>query len=105
MTELEAYKELVRCSFSVVINLNDTFSYACAESDDIDRDDVEVIIPFIQKYGRSALIAYCSIKCGYDPSIPSELSKEFYSAKEELKKLSETGHILFEQYYERNLKK
>jgi hypothetical protein len=83
------------------LNMNDTFHYACGDSEELDSKDVEVIIPIIQKYGNDVLVAYSAIRRGYDPTIPQRVTEEFKKAKEELIPLAEKGDILVYQFLER----
>jgi hypothetical protein len=62
-SENEALKGLIKCSFHLEMNLNDTFYYACADSESIDSDDILDMVSIAQKYTPfKAMTAYCSIK-------------------------------------------
>lgn len=84
MTELEAYKELISYSFGVNLNLNDTFDYAASDEEDLFPSEIKFLIPFIQRYGGVAIIAFIALKRGYDPHVKSVLVTNFYEAKKEL---------------------
>lgn len=61
--EYEALKGLIECSFTLNMNLNDTFHYASADSEDIDSEDFLDLIPLATKYSPfKAMTAYCSVK-------------------------------------------
>ena len=45
------------------VNLNDTFFYACADSEEIDVEDLLDLVDIAKEYGTyHALVAYCSVK-------------------------------------------
>lgn len=94
MTKEEAYKKILLSSYQITINLNDTFYYACADSEEIDGDDIEEILPIFQKYGDDTLIAYVAVKRGHDPEIENHITEDFKSAKQELQRLFNDGKIL-----------
>jgi hypothetical protein len=103
-TELEAYKILVEnAGYGLELNMNDIFAWGCADSETLDGNDAEELIPIIQKYGDTALIAYASVKrAGAIPQPPvlKNIKKDFYAAQEEIQKLANDGTILYEEYYE-----
>lgn len=98
------YKLLIDCSFGIDIALNDTWYYACADSENIDSDDVPELIPYIEKYGYDAVLAYIAIKREHDPQIPDVISENFYKAKEELQILADKDEILCYQHIEKREK-
>lgn len=53
-----------------VINLNDTFFYACADNEEISKEEAKEVIIMIKKYGDSGLIYWIAKKRNYDPEIP-----------------------------------
>ena len=59
--KLAAYEELMECSFYVILNMNDTFGGA-GESEEMNSDDVEEMLPLIHEYGAKAVIAYAAVK-------------------------------------------
>lgn len=107
-TELEAYKILLEtCGYGLNLNINDVFAWGCADSEEIESDDGIALIPFIQRYGYTAIIAYVSIKRqGTIPQGPVlKLYPEFYKVRDELQKLADTGDILFSEYFDREEQK
>ena len=105
MTELEAYKLVFEDSFFVSLNMSDTFAWGCSESEDMEAEDVEEIIPLVQKYGRIALVAYAAVKRGYDPQLKNYRVDEYWAAKKEVEKMYEDGKILLEKYVKEKMKK
>lgn len=62
-TNEEILKEMVAGCFNLNVNLNDTFYYACADSENISSDDVLDLLPIAKKYGTyKTMQAYCSLK-------------------------------------------
>ena len=60
-TRLEAYNKLINWTFSLDINANDFFAWACAHSVEISSGDIDWILDHVQKYGdcgMSACLAY-----------------------------------------------
>lgn len=108
-TELEAYKLLVEyAGYGLELNMNDVFAWGCADSEELDGGDAEELIPIIQKYGRTALIAYASVK--REGSIPQHpvlknIKEDFYAAQKEIQELAKDGTILYERYYEMEKRK
>ena len=104
MTELEAYKLLVEnAGYGIELNINDVFAWGCGDSEELYGEDAEEIIPIIQKYGFTALIAYASVKRqGATPQGPvlRNIKDDFYAAQAEMQKLADSGTILFQEYYE-----
>lgn len=101
--ELKAYKLLVESSdYGLELNMNDIFGWGCADSETLSGEDAEELIPIIQKYGFTALIAYVSVKRqGAIPQGPvlKDCKKDFYSAQKEIQTLSDKGNIMFEEYF------
>lgn len=104
MTELEAYKFLIESSgYGIELNINDIFAWGCADSETLDSEDAKALIPFIQEYGYTALIAYASVKrAGALPQEPvlKDIREEFYKVQKELQDLATKGEILWEDYYD-----
>ena len=65
--ELKAYKTLIEGSWEISLLMNDTFGFACADSESMSDMDVEPMIPIIAEYGRDALVAYAAVKRGQEP--------------------------------------
>lgn len=94
MTEerAKALEEVMKGAFSITLNMNDTFAFACADAEDMSSDDFEIMVPLIAKYGQPALTAYASVKrdkdpihcpCGHD-------SEPFQKAREEVRALKKS---------------
>lgn len=49
--ENKMLKDLIKNAFSIDFNMNDTWAYACADSQEIDGHAVFDLIPYIEKYG------------------------------------------------------
>lgn len=62
-----AVEILLLGSFSVTMNMNDTFAFACADAEDFDLDDLDLMVPVINRYGAHALTAYAAVKRGAEP--------------------------------------
>ena len=90
-TREEILENILENAFQVYINLSDTFHYSCSDTEDISGEDYLELIPLIQKYGFYAEVAYCAIKRGYDPQVKSVLTKEYYSAKNEILDMIKNG--------------
>lgn len=95
-TKEEALLELIKSSFHITINLNDCFYWACSDSSEIDGDDVEDLIPYIQEYGVfEVVMAYESIKRRDNPEHKEFLTKTFFKLKKEfLEKMNTKSHFL-----------
>lgn len=63
----KALEALLEGSFSVNLNMNDTFAFACGDSEEISVEDFDLMVPIIAKYGQSALTAYVAVKRDADP--------------------------------------
>ena len=101
--ESDLLKETLDYCFSLTVNLNDTFYYASADAEEIETDDIEKMLPIMDKYGvRNTLVAYAAIKRQHDPQIPRSLTKEFYKAKEDLLKLIDNKKIMSEYLFDIN---
>jgi len=61
-TKEEVLEEILSNTYHVEVNMNDTFGYACAESEDLDGDDLLDLVPFIQEYDWDAVVALVAIK-------------------------------------------
>ncbi len=70
-----AYKRLLDRSFSLNMNANDFFGFACADAVEVDPLDLDWIIPVVEKYGNDGLNAcLCYIR--------QQLCLENYHTKE-----------------------
>lgn len=74
--------EILKACNSVTYNLNDTFAYACADSEEINIEDFYAFQStyLYSKYGHDLIIAYCSLKLKIDPLEPF-CTDNFYLAK------------------------
>lgn len=90
LTELRAFKNMVlEGGFWLVVNMNDTFGYACADAEEVPVEDLVHIRPLYQQYGPDALNAYSSVKRKVD--VLKELrSPGYYDAKEKIQMLKAT---------------
>lgn len=62
-TNEEILKEMIEGCFTVEVNLNDTFYYACADGEEVCADDFLDLLPFCKEYGTYKTIhAYCALK-------------------------------------------
>lgn len=77
----ETLEKIFDSAHAVVINMNDTFYYACADSSTIDVQELEDLEPVIEKYGDDAFTAYEALRRGHDPQIPRNCTPDFYAAK------------------------
>lgn len=100
MDRYQKLLKMVNSFFKVSMNMNDTFGYGCADSENMDGEDIEEIFPLFEKYGFSTLAAYASVKRGYLP-IKERQTEDFFKAKEEIEKLAKDGTVLWEEYWEK----
>jgi hypothetical protein len=89
--EDEKYKQLVLGSFGVMLFANDTFAYACADSQLLVDDDYEWALPIIFKYGHPGEIAVMAWIRKYPP-IPPHRSKAYQAAYAEIELLNPKTH-------------
>ena len=69
--KLKALKVIIEGAFWFELNMNDTFAFACADSEEMCPLDFEKIIPVIAEYGHDALTAYAAFKRDAEPEGPS----------------------------------
>lgn len=100
-SKFETLMDLLSDCHYLTLNMNDTFGYACADSEEMDADDVGEILDIYKKYGSASLIAYASLKSGDLPIKPLR-TKEFFKAKKELEKLAENGTILYYEFLKKS---
>ena len=60
--ERRALRTVLEGCFWVEANMNDTFGFACADSERIKFDDIVCLLPLIHRYGHHVLTAYAAIK-------------------------------------------
>jgi hypothetical protein len=87
--------------FHHTLNMNDTFGWACSDSEEIDSGDLMDMLPLYEKYSYDAFTAYVSVKRGGELPIMPLLTDNFYKAKKEIELLAKDGTVLYEQYWER----
>jgi glycosylphosphatidylinositol transamidase (GPIT) subunit GPI8 len=56
------YETLIQTCLNLEINIGDTFAWGCADAESIDSGDALDLIPFIEKYGDEAIVAFVSVK-------------------------------------------
>lgn len=107
-TKEETLLEMLECCFKVDINLNDTFYYACADSEEINAEDFVDLIPLAQKYGAiNAVLAFCAVKREQMGEVKNlepiginkrKEKKNFRNAKKEIETIIKDPN--FEQFFE-----
>lgn len=65
---------------------NDTFSYACADAEEFEESDLDLIIDLNDIFSYHGVTAWMSKKRGYDPVKPY-LTDKFYAARKYLEDL------------------
>jgi len=89
MKELNELKELILSNADcIVFNMNDIFSEATSDVEEVDIDDLVQIWPIYMKYSYDAIIAYTSIKRDAHP-LKELRTDEFKKAKRAILKLME----------------
>lgn len=88
---LKAFEILLNGAFSISLNMNDTFAFACADVEEMSVSDFDLMVPVISKYGQDALTAYAAVKRNQEPiSCKCDHKNERYqAAKVEIKKIKE----------------
>jgi hypothetical protein len=61
-TKEEALEMLLTDTYHITLNMNDTFAYACADSEEVDADDMMSLLPLIQEFEYDAITAFVSVK-------------------------------------------
>lgn len=59
----------------LLLNMNDTFAYACADCEEVPEGKVEEIISLYKRHGNNGLIYWVAKQRGEDPGVP-EYRKE-----------------------------
>lgn len=54
---------------SLMLNMNDTFLYACADGQLFDPEDIPEILRIYDSYGSVGLICWAAVVRGYDPVV------------------------------------
>lgn len=83
-TAAEFQEMLQETCFTVRVNCNDTFGYACADSEDIDVEDLPIMLELYQKFGWEGVIALCSKIRKCDP-LSEVRNDKFKEAQEYIK--------------------
>jgi NADH:ubiquinone oxidoreductase subunit E len=94
--ELNALKLIFDYSFWVALNANDFFNYACADCVKLDSEDLEWIVPIVEKYGKDGIHAVMSYIREAQPLKPYVTDK-FKQALKELELLNPTIYSEREQ--------
>ena len=75
---------LKECSYySLPLNMNDTFGYACSESEDVDFPDMLAVTEIFEKYGVPGVNAWAAVKTDQDVIIQRQNDK-YKAAKKEI---------------------
>lgn len=56
------YELLIQSCLHLEVNIGDTFVWGCADSEQVDAVDALDLIPFIERYGDEAIVAFVSVK-------------------------------------------
>lgn len=83
----DALAMIIGGAFTLDMNANDLFAYACSHSVTIDSSNVKWMIPIIQKYGSSGLDACVAYVANMEPIDPWK-NKDYILAIDAIKKLS-----------------
>ena len=75
---------LDNCAFSVTLNANDTFGYACADSVSVDWADVWMLKEVYDLYGYDGVNAFMSVIRKHDV-LPELMTPKYWQAKDHLK--------------------
>ena len=74
--------------FYVTLNMNDTFGWACADTEDMPVWDIKKFLPVFMKYKHDATNAYAAVKRGCDVmDHPKLRTPEYYLAKAEIEQI------------------
>lgn len=85
---LRAFSEIVDGADLLVLNMNDTFGFACADAEEMPTYDLKHVVPLYQQYGNDALTAYAAVKRGCDVMEDPRLRTQgYYDAKAKLQVL------------------
>jgi hypothetical protein len=96
LTREQVLEQIIRSCHNLEVNLNDTFWYATAYSENIPATDILDLISYLEEYSIDDVInAYVALKIEEDPTIPAYLTKDFYKIKQILsEKMSESQSFL-----------
>lgn len=91
---------LVNSCTGFLINVSDTFCYACSDSEQIDNEDMEELIPYLEDYGHNILIAYVAVLREIEP-LPILITDAYTEAKAKILELKNAEIIMFYETHER----
>ena len=66
--------------FGLTLNTNDTFGYGCADTEEVDLQDIPLLLEIEEKFGSSGVLAYMSKVRGVDIIKPL-IDKQYRRAK------------------------
>lgn len=89
LRDLRALQSIVlEGSFHVVLNMNDTFGWACSDAEEMPVEDIVHMVPLFQQYGHDAINAYAAVKRDCDAmDHPQVRTQKYWDAKEKIKVL------------------
>lgn len=73
-------REYDNCAHPYIL-CSDTFAYACADAEDIDRTQLDLLVEVYDKWGYDGVTALIALRRGYDPTIPKLVNAIFKEAK------------------------
>lgn len=85
---MSALDDLLEDTFYLVLNANDVFAWACADSVTLDREDIPVALEARERWGFEGHLAVLSEIAGIEPHQPllNRIDQEkFRAAREHLK--------------------
>lgn len=71
-------------AFWIELNANDTFGWACAESERVSVDDLDRLLEIEEQYGADGVIAFMAAKRNCEP-LGQLITPEYKAARESLK--------------------
>lgn len=90
----DEYNGLLNCfvknQFWIVLNMNDTFGWACADAEQMPVEDLKKFLPIYKKYQHDATNAYAAVKRGCDVmDHPKLRTPNYYLAKAEIEQIKQ----------------
>ena len=87
----KALDVLLEGSFSFQLDMNDTFAFACGDSEEMWTSDFPLMAPIIAKYGHDALRAYAAVKRAAEPIVCgcNYRNERYYAARREIEAIQE----------------
>lgn len=88
---MKAFETVLNGAFSISLNMNDTFAFACADMEEMSVSDFDLMVPAISKYGQDALTAYAAVKRNQEPISCkcNHKNEKYQAAKVEIQKIKE----------------